>query len=99
MVEDPNKLVISSGVTSKDDFYDRIAQILKLADWFGRNLDAFNDALRGGCGEVDPAGKIFVWEGSAAAKCHLGDDTWNDIMSIFKDDDESGHESFTVELV
>jgi len=93
-----NKLVIEAGVKSKDDFYAEMKRLLKLADWFGMNLDAFSDALTGGCGEVDPKGKVFVWKGHAAAKASLGDQLFDTIIEIFKNDDQSGHEAFAVEL-
>ena len=93
-----NKLEISEGVKSKEDFYDEISRLLQLQSWFGRNLSALNDVLRGGCGEVEPSGKVFVWKGSAAAKEALGSVFWEDIMEVFMDDDDSGHEAFVVEL-
>ena len=92
------KLVIDEGVTSVDGFYDELARLLKLEDWFGRNLNAFNDVLRGGCGQVDPRGKVFVWKGSGAARAAIGERTWSTIMEIFQDADNSGHEAFVVQL-
>jgi RNAse (barnase) inhibitor barstar len=98
MNDDEKNLIINEGVKNKDDFFNEIKRLLKLFDWFGNNFDAFNDALRGGCGEVDPNGKVFVWLGSAAAKISIGERDWNIIFGIFKDDNNSGHESFEVEL-
>ena len=80
-----------------EDFYNEMIRLLELADWFGKNFDAFNDALRGGCGNVDPEGMTFVWKGSTAAKNRIGQKNWDTIMEIFHDDN-SGHENFTVEL-
>ena len=91
-------LIIEEGVTSMDDFYNEITRLLKLETWFGRNLMAFNDVLRGGCGEIDPAGKTFVWKGSTAARDSIGQGNWNTIMEIFHDDNNSGHENFNVKL-
>ncbi|MEM7245846.1 MAG: barstar family protein [Acidobacteriota bacterium] len=34
-----------TGVTSLDEFHDRVAEALKLPDHYGRNLDAFWDCL------------------------------------------------------
>ena len=92
------ELVIEEGVATMQDFYNEMKRLLGLADWFGNNLDAFNDALRGGCGQVDPEGMIFVWKGSTAAKERIGQANWDEIMEIFHDDDDSGHANFTVEL-
>ena len=69
-----------------------------VARFSGNNLDALNDALRGGCGEVDPEGKTFVWKGHAAAKAALGEGFFDTVMEIFGDDNESGHQAFVVEL-
>ena len=44
-----------------DDFYDQVSTHLQLASWFGRNLDALVDALRGGCGPVDPDSCNFIF--------------------------------------
>ena len=89
--------MLEAGITSKETFYAEVVRVLRLAD-FGNNLDAFNDVLRGGCGEVDPAGKVFVWKGHAAAKTALGDDFFNTVVEIFNDDNNSGHEAFVLEL-
>ena len=38
-------------ITDEESFWDEIQnKFTKDCDWFGRNFDAFNDALRGGCG-------------------------------------------------
>ena len=85
-VDDQSRfLVIEDKVRSKSDFHDEISRLLKLADWYGRNLDAFNDVLRGGCGEVEPFDKIFVWKGHEQAKLALGNSYFNDIIEIFRD--------------
>jgi RNAse (barnase) inhibitor barstar len=97
--KDNAKLVIRAGsVTSLDDFHAEIKALLQLDGGYGANLDAFNDVLRGGCGKVDPAGKVFVWKGHAAAKSALGASKFNTILEIFHNDDNSGHEAFVVQL-
>ena len=94
IADDPQLLVIPAGsVKSKSDFHDEIFRLLKLQAWYGRNLDAFNDVLRGGCGDVVPSDKIFVWQGHQQAKQALGDSYWKDIIEIFEEanaDDEEG---------
>jgi RNAse (barnase) inhibitor barstar len=96
---DKQRLVINEGVTSKAAFHDEMRRLLQLADWYGANLDAFNDVLGGGCGAVDPEGMVFVWQGHAAAKAAIGDADWADIFEVFEDDDDSGHEAFSVVLM
>ena len=95
---DNQALIIEDGIISMDDFYNEMTRLLKLEDWFGRNLDAFNGVLRGGCGQIDPKGRKFVWKGSAAAKNSIGEEKFDIIMEIFHDDNNSGHENFVVEL-
>ena len=85
---DTRFLVIEEGkVNSISDFHNEISRLLRLADWYGRNLDAFNDALRGGCGEVDPIDKIFVWKGHQKAKLALGENYFDEIIEIFRDEE------------
>ncbi|WP_067678099.1 barstar family protein [Tsuneonella dongtanensis] len=58
-------------ITSLETFYDQVSSVLiPDADW-GRNLDAFNDILRGGFGT--PAdGFVLRWTHSAASRANLG---------------------------
>jgi len=87
ITNNPTELVISKSIKSKDDFYDEISRLLKLKEWFGRNLDAFADVLRGGCGEIDPNGKIFIWKGHKSAKNELGSRTFETIIRIFQEEE------------
>ena len=82
---DDQLLIIPAGsVKSKLEFHDEMIRLLKLEDWYGRNLDAFNDVLFGGCGDVDPSDKIFVWKGHEEAKLALGEEYWNSIIECFE---------------
>jgi RNAse (barnase) inhibitor barstar len=54
-----------------EEFYDEISRVLiPGADW-GRNLDAFNDILRGGFG-TPPEGFILRWQNSRLSRRRLG---------------------------
>lgn len=54
-----------------EGFYDEVSRILiPGADW-GRNLDAFNDILRGGFGTPDE-GFTLVWKNSEESRLRLG---------------------------
>ena len=66
-----------------DAFYDQVAAHLELADWFGRNLAALADVLRGGCGKVDPDEVTFVWTDHEASRQALGEKKWAVVMEIF----------------
>jgi RNAse (barnase) inhibitor barstar len=58
-------------ITSLEAFYDQVSSVLiPGADW-GRNLDAFNDILRGGFG-TPPEGFVLRWTHSATSRANLG---------------------------
>jgi len=53
-----------------EEFYDEIDRALNLAPW-GRNLNAFNDILRGGFGTPEE-GFVIRWKNHAVSKERLG---------------------------
>jgi RNAse (barnase) inhibitor barstar len=56
-----------------EGFYDQVfLRIIPGAEW-GRNLDAFNDILRGGFGTPEE-GFIFCWDNHEISKRNLGHD-------------------------
>lgn len=59
--------------SSLEDFYDQISgKLIPNTSW-GRNLDAFNDILRGGFG-TPCGGFILEWKNSQISKDRLGYD-------------------------
>ena len=54
-----------------EEFYDEIERVLIPGVKWGRNLDAFNDILRGGFGTPE-AGFVLRWKNSAKSKIRLG---------------------------
>lgn len=60
-----------SNVTSLDAFYDPISDTLIPGAIWGRNLDAFNDILRGSFGTPE-AGFVLRWANSEASRERLG---------------------------
>ena len=57
--------------TTLEEFYEEISNVLiPGADW-GKNLDAFNDILRGGFGTPEE-GYTIRWLNSEISKQHLG---------------------------
>lgn len=54
-----------------EEFYEEISRVLIPGAWWGWNLDAFNDILRGGFGTPDE-GFILIWEYSEASRHNLG---------------------------
>lgn len=54
-----------------EEFYEEVSRVLiPEADW-GRNLDAFNDILRGGFGTPEE-GFVLVWRSSDLSRRRLG---------------------------
>jgi len=58
-------------ITSLESFYEEISRVLIPGAQWGRNLDAFNDILRGGFGTPDE-GFTLRWERSAVSRESLG---------------------------
>jgi RNAse (barnase) inhibitor barstar len=54
-----------------DEFYDEISRVLVPGVFWGRNLDAFNDILRGGFGTPDD-GFVLRWANSDISRQRLG---------------------------
>lgn len=52
-------------------FYDEFSRVLIPDCPWGRNLDAFNDVLRGGFG-TPAGGFVLVWKNSSASRGWLG---------------------------
>ena len=53
-----------------EEFYDELDRVMNLAPW-GRNLDAFNDILRGGFGTPEE-GFTIRWKNHAVSQERLG---------------------------
>ncbi len=59
-------------IKSVNDFYREIGRSVNgPGGYFGRNLDALADCLRGGFGTPEERPYEFVWEHSAASRRHL----------------------------
>lgn len=54
-----------------DEFYDEVSRVLIPEAVWGRNLDAFNDILRGGFG-TPAAGFVLIWKNSSLSRERLG---------------------------
>jgi len=58
-------------ISTLEEFFDRFQNaVLDGARW-GRNLDAFNDVLRGGFGSPD-GGFVLIWKNHSTSKERLG---------------------------
>jgi RNAse (barnase) inhibitor barstar len=54
-----------------EEFYDVVGRALIPGAYWGRNLDAFNDVLRGGFGTPE-GGFVLVWNSSKVSRDRLG---------------------------
>ena len=67
----PELIIDGANFSTLEEFYDEIERVLiPGADW-GRNLNAFNDILRGGFGTPD-GGFVLVWKQSDLSRKRLG---------------------------
>lgn len=64
-------VIDGSRITSLETFYDEISRAVIPGSPWGRNLDAFNDILRGGFGTPDDGFKL-IWSAAAFSKQALG---------------------------
>lgn len=53
------------------EFFEEFSRVLTPEIWWGPNLDAFNDVLRGGFGTPDE-GYVLVWKNSDVSRERLG---------------------------
>ena len=71
----------AEGWTTKEDFYSSYCNATNAPAWFGRNLDALADSLRGGICKITPE-KIIVRNMRSSVKQQLGTTFWKDVETI-----------------
>ena len=71
MSADPELVIDGSRVWSLESFWDEVSRSLIPGGWWGRNLDAFNDILRGGFGSPE-GGFVLRWSESETSRAFLG---------------------------
>ncbi len=71
---------------NKDDFYHSYCESTKAPKWFGNNLDALNDSLRGGICKITPE-KIIVRNLTKKIKENIGIRFWESIEEICQEQD------------
>lgn len=67
----PELVVDGRDFSTLDGFYEVVGRVLVPGGTWGRNLDAFNDILRGGSGTPD-GGFVLRWRCSAESAERLG---------------------------
>lgn len=71
---------------SANDFYREIGSAVNgPGGYFGRNLDAPTDCLRGGFGTPEDQPFAFEWPHSKLARRHLGGTLFNSIQQVFRE--------------
>ena len=73
-----------SRISSAPDFYAEIGRAVNGdGGYFGSNLDALADCLRGGFGPPDDGGFRFVMTGYRQVKAAVGDQMWSTLLQLF----------------
>ncbi|MBU8810661.1 barstar family protein [Mycolicibacterium goodii] len=73
-----------SAVASKADFFTEIGRAVNgEGGYFGSNLDALADCLRGGFGTPDDGKFRFVITSYKQVKAAVGEDVWSALLTIF----------------
>jgi len=67
----PELVLDGTRIWSLESFWDEVSRSLIPGAKWGRNLDAFNDILRGGFG-TPPDGFVLRWKESDTARAFLG---------------------------
>jgi len=70
---------------NKDDFYSSYCHATKAPKWFGKNLDALLDSLRGGICKMTPE-KIIVQNFTSKIKNDLGFQFWQEVEEICQEE-------------
>ncbi|MEL7682740.1 barstar family protein [Citromicrobium bathyomarinum] len=71
MTAKPELVIDGSRVWSLESFWDEVSRSLIPGARWGRNLDAFNDILRGGFGTPE-GGFVLRWSESETSRAFLG---------------------------
>lgn len=75
-----------SRIGSKTDFFTEIGRAVNgEGGYFGSNLDALADCLRGGFGTPDSGGVRFVLAPYKPARAAIGEPAWSTLLRVFAD--------------
>jgi RNAse (barnase) inhibitor barstar len=69
----PVFLIDGNNFSTLEEFFDEVERVLIPGKSWGRNLDAFDDLLRGGFGTPE-GGFVLMWLHSERSRQHLGYD-------------------------
>jgi RNAse (barnase) inhibitor barstar len=85
-VIEPEKKYVLDGQNfdNLEGFYDEVARVLIPDTEWGRNLDAFNDILRGNFGPLNESNFVLIWKGSQLSRERLGDRKFDVLVEIIQ---------------
>jgi RNAse (barnase) inhibitor barstar len=88
-----------SKITSLEAFYDQVSEGLIPDTYWGRNLDAFNDILRGGFGTPEE-GFVLRWTHSEVSRTNLSHtETIRQLERLLESCHPSGRAHFQTDLI
>ncbi|MEV7359029.1 barstar family protein [Kitasatospora sp. NPDC059811] len=65
-------VIAGTRIHTLDDFWDVVGETIGSDGYFGRNLDAFADCLRGGYGTPEDGDYLIEWRDHAVSRRNLG---------------------------
>lgn len=65
-------VIDGSRIGNLDDFWDVVGREMGVDGYFGRNLDAFADCLRGGYGTPEDGDYVIEWRDHEVSRHNLG---------------------------
>ena len=87
----PTRFINGDRFSDLEGFYEEVSEhLIPGAEW-GRNLDAFNDILRGGFGTPE-SGFHLLWLNSQKSQQELGS-TFEELVEIIRVHGPDGHEA------
>jgi RNAse (barnase) inhibitor barstar len=91
-MQKPTYEIDGSRFSTLEGFYDEISRVLIPGAEWGRNLDAFNDVLRGGFGTPE-GGVVLCWKNSALSREHLSSRVFEWLIEIIRGHTSAGREA------
>ena len=94
-------IVDGNNFSTMNEFYDEVEKVFTFnLGWkIGRNLNAFNDVLRGGFGRHEYGEPTLIkWLNFRESERKLGVETMNTIQEIILDTDNSEHDCILKKL-
>ena len=85
-------VIEGSHISSLETFYEQISDVVIPGANWGKNLDAFNDVLRGAFGTPEN-GFVLRWKNADASRKRLGVRTFDTLVEIILDHGQGGDQA------